>query len=132
MASRNKAAMVLALAAGALLLAAGVSGLASWEAIRDFVTAYVIDNPMVQMVFAALVFIASLGGISVMAGGVLIGRGNARTGKLVIGLGAGMGMIGMMVSLAVAIYTGSFSFGGFFTTVTIGVILSIGARSIAK
>jgi len=72
--SRNSKAIIVAVFAGILLLISGVSGLATWEAIKNFVTDNVIDNYIVQIIFVVLIFIASLGGISVIIGGLLIGK----------------------------------------------------------
>jgi hypothetical protein len=131
MTSRNSQAMGLAIVAGILLLIAGVSGLATWETIKDFVTTHVIDNAIVQIIFVILIFIASLGGIAVIIGGLLIGKNKVRTGKFVIALGAGLGLIGLIVSLVIAIVEGSFTLSSFLSIGAIGVILSIVARIVA-
>ena len=131
MTSRNSQAMSLAIVAGILLLIAGVSGLATWETIKNFVTTHVIDNTIVQIVFAILIFIASLGGIAVIIGGLLIGKNKVRTGKFVIALGAGLGLIGLIVSLVIAIVEGNFTLSCFLSIGAIGVILSIVARIVA-
>jgi len=132
MRSKNSKAMVIAIIAGLLLLIAGVSGLATWETIKDFVTKNVIDNSIVQIIFAILIFIASLGGISVIAGGLLIGKDKIGTGKFLITLGAGLGLIGLIFSIIVAYTEGNFTIGSFFSIGAIGLILSIVARVITK
>ncbi len=124
--------MVIAIVAGILLAIAGVSGLATWETIKDFVTTHVIDNIIVQIVFAILIFIASLGGISVIAGGLLLGKNKVGTGKLLITLGAGLGLIGLIFSFVVAYSEQNFSLGSFLSIGTIGLILSVVARIITK
>ena len=132
MPSRNKQAMVIAIIAGIFLLIAGVSGLATWETIQDFVTKNIIDNVIVQIVFVVLIFIASLGGISVIFGGLLIGKNNVGIGKFLITLGAGLGLIGLLFSIIVAYIEGSLTIGSFFSLGAIGLILSIIARMRAK
>jgi hypothetical protein len=132
MATKTKSAMILALLAGILLLISGISGLATWETIKNFVTENIIDNTIVQFIFAILIFIASLGGLSVIAGGILIGKNKIRTGKLLILLGAGMGLVGLIFTIAVAYVEGSLTLGSFFSIGTIGLVLSIIARSIVK
>ena len=47
MTSKNRQAMSIAFVAGILLLIAGISGLATWETIKDFVTTYIVDNSIV-------------------------------------------------------------------------------------
>jgi hypothetical protein len=107
MSKRNKTAMIIAIVAGTLLLVSGINGIAAWEAIKTFVTTYLIDNIAVQIIFAALIFIASLGGISVITGGLLIGKNRVMTGKLIISLGTGMGLIGLIVSIVIAVIENS-------------------------
>ena len=132
MASKNCQAMVIAIIAGILLLIAGASGFAAWEAIKDFVTTNVIDNSVVQIVFAILIFIASLGGIAVISGGLLLGKNKVGNGKFLITLGAGLGLIGLIFSIIVAYKEENLAIGSFFSLGTIGIILSIIARVIAK
>jgi hypothetical protein len=132
MASKKKQAMIIAIFAGILLLISGVSGLATWEAIRNFVITNIIDNYIVQIIFAILIFIASLGGLSVIIGGLLIGKDKIGTGKLFITLGAGLGLIGLIISIIVAIMENNFTIGSFFSIGAIGLILSIIARLIVK
>ncbi len=132
MRSENKLASKIAIVAGIFLLIAGVSGFATWETIKDFVTNNIIDNFIVQIVFAILIFIASLGGISVIAGGILIGKNNIVIGKFLIVLGAGLGLIGLLFSIIVAYAEGNFTIGSLFSIGAIGLILSIVARMIVK
>jgi hypothetical protein len=130
--SRNSKTIIVAVFAGILLLISGISGLATWETIKNFVTANVIDNYIVQIIFAVLIFIASLGGISVIIGGLLIGKDKIGTGKLFISLGAGLGLIGLLVSIIIAFMENNFTIGSFFSVGAIGLILSIVARLMVK
>ena len=132
MGGKKKQAMIIAIFAGILLLISGVSGLATWEAIRNFVTSNIINNYIVQIIFAVLIFIASLGGLSVIIGGMLIGRDKIRTGKLFITFGAGLGLIGLIVSIVVAIMENNFTIDGFFSIGFIGLLLSIVAWMMVK
>jgi hypothetical protein len=132
METKNKKVMIIAFIAGILLLISGVSGLATWEAIKSFVTENIIDNYIVQIVFGILIFIASLGGISVIIGGFLIGKEKIRSGKLFISLGAGLGIIGLIFSIIVAIMENNLTIGSFFSVGFIGLVLSIVARLMIK
>ena len=132
MPAKKKQAMIIAIFAGILLLISGFSGLATWETIRDFVTTNIVNNYVVQIIFAILIFIASLGGLSVIIGGLLIGRKKIRTGKLFISFGAGLGLIGLIVSIIVAVMENSYTIGSFFSVGAIGLILSIIARLMVK
>ena len=132
MAGKNSKAMVIAIIAGILLLISGISGFATWEAIKNFVTTNIIDNYIVQIVFVVLIFIASLGGLSVIIGGLFIGKDKIGSGKLLISLGAGLGLIGLIISVVVAIMENNFTIGSFFSVGAIGLILSIVARLMVK
>ena len=79
-----------------------------------------------------LIFIASLGGITVITGGLLIGKKKVGTGKFLIALGAGLGIIGLIISIYVGYTEGSLTIGSFFSIGAIGLILSITARIMAK
>jgi hypothetical protein len=129
---KNSRAMIIAIVAGILLIISGISGMATWETIKDYVTMHVIDNEIVQVVFAILIFIASLGGLSVIAGGVLIGKNKIGLGKFLITLGAGLGLIGLIFSIIVAFTEDSLTLGSFFSIGALGLILSIVARMYAK
>jgi len=131
MISRNKVAMVLAIFAGIMLMFSGANGIGLWETIKVFVITYIIDHLAVQIFFAALIFIASLGGLSVIAGGLLIGKSRLTTGKLLIALGTGMGIIGLAVSIVIDYESGDFSINRYYSIGSLGVILSIAARMIA-
>lgn len=132
MSGRNTTSMVIAIIAGVLLLISGLSGAAAWETIKTFVSNNVTDNSAIQIVFAVLIFIASLGGIVVILGGLLIWKNKVGFGKLLIALGAGIGLIGLIVSIIVAVAESDLTIGGFLTMGGIGIILSIVARGMAK
>jgi len=124
--------MGIAFIAGILLIIGGISGLATWETIKNFVTTHILDNSIIQIVFAILIFIASLGGIAVILGGILIGKNKVLSGKFIITLGAGLGLIGLIFSLTITFIEGNFTIGSFFSVGIIGLILSIVARMHAK
>ena len=132
MGSKNTQAMAIAVVAGILLLIAGLSGVATWEVIKCYVTEHIIDNEIVQILFAVLIFIASLGGISVIFGGILIYKNKVRLGRFIIALGAGLGLLGLIFSIIVAYSENNLTFSSFLSIGMIGLILSIIARFIAK
>ena len=129
---KNKAAMGVAIVAGLLLLIEGISGFVTWSTIKEFVSDNVTDNEIVMYIFVILIFSASLGGISVIIGGLLIGKNKVRTGKFIIALGAGLGLIGLIVSITVGLTEGDFTLNSLISLGAIGLILSIVARMMAK
>ena len=132
MASKSSQAMGIAIIAGILLLIAGISGATTWEAIKGFVSSQFPGNEILEIVFVILIFIASLGGIAVIIGGLLIGKKKIGTGRFFILLGAGMGIIGLIFSIIVAYSEGNLTISSFLSIGMIGIILSIAARIIAK
>lgn len=130
MSSNQNKAMILAIISGCLLLISGISGAALWETIADFITLYLPTNTYIETVLVIIILIASLGGLSVLLGGLLIGTNKIRTGKILIALGAGMGLIGLLVSIFIGIIQQSLTIGSFFSLGTIGIILSIVARKL--
>ena len=130
--SKHKKAMFLAIIAGILFFISGINGIAAWETIKDFVTTNIADHFIIQIIFAVLIFIASLGGLSVIAGGLLIGKGKTGTGKFLISLGAGLGLIGLIIAIYIGYSERSLTISSFFSIGFIGLILSIVARLMAK
>ncbi|MBY8998394.1 MAG: hypothetical protein KGD60_11740 [Candidatus Thorarchaeota archaeon] len=137
---RNGLAVVLALIGGFLLFQ--VSWIGSIGFIADIATYAALYFPavaeIITLVLTILLYIASLGGIAVIIGGILIARERVGTGKVVIGLGAGVGLFGLIITLVEAYLTGGLAaLTDFLTLISqsiawIGVIMSIVARSMAK
>jgi len=132
MESTCRNAMIVAIIAGILLLIAGVNGVATWETFGNFVVENISDSEIIQIVFAILIFLASLGGISVIIGGFLIGKEKLGTGRFLTLLGVGMGIIGLIISIFYAYTEGGLDIWSFFSVGFIGIVLSIVARRMAK
>ncbi|MFH0815343.1 MAG: hypothetical protein V1934_00800 [Methanobacteriota archaeon] len=129
----NKPAMYAAIAGGLCLLLAGITGYAAWSSIRDIIVTYVSNDPLVHDIFYYLLIIAGLGGLAVILGGLLIGWDKVGVGKFLIALGAGMGLIGFLISFVLWYLNGmegAFAIGGSILGF-IGIVLSIIARQMA-
>ena len=92
---------------------------------------------MFSFVLQALNFIASLGGVAVIVGGILIYVGRKKLGKFIIGIGAGMGLIGFLIVVGSALFHGWARTVAFLLLISqslgwIGVILAIVAIRLAK
>lgn len=130
---RNTLAMYLAIIAGVMLLGVGITGSAAWETIRNFVIALFGNHWALILLFQVFLYIASLGGIAVIIGGVLIGVGRTSIGKLFILLGVGVGLLGLLLAIALpGVQQGSAALALGAGTGTVAIILSIAARMIAK
>jgi len=136
----SKSAVILAFVGGALLIIAGVTGSVG---VVGKAIEYLIDQlggptaDILSIVLQALNFIADLGGVAVIFGGALIYTGRKRVAKFIIGIGAGMGLIGFLIILISALfhgwaYTLPFLFIIFQSLGWIGAILSIAATLLAK
>jgi hypothetical protein len=133
---KNQVPIVLALIGGFLLFQVGWVG--SIGFIDDLAAYAVLYFPTmadtITMILTVLLYIASLGGIAVICGGILIAMGRIGTGKFIIGLGAGIGFIGLIIMFIEAYLAGGVA--ALMDVVTlisqsiawIGVILSILAR----
>jgi hypothetical protein len=91
---------------GTLLVVAGTIGMKPLlEEILTYIHPVVDASPILAAIFRALIFIAALGGISVMIGGLLI-LYVPRIGKLLVMLGAGLGLFGFMIPMSLAWHQG--------------------------
>jgi hypothetical protein len=128
----------LSILGGILLLISGTSGpigifLVILEQLPLFIKDTLIQT-MATIVALFLIILSSLGGLTVILGGYLVYKKHVGTGKLLIGLGAGVGipwLLFILFTLAmtqkVTAVTAQHSILGWS-----GIILSFIARSIAK
>ncbi|MBD3214847.1 MAG: hypothetical protein GF311_19705 [Candidatus Lokiarchaeota archaeon] len=65
--------------------------------------------PILNLVLRIFTYIALGGGASVIIGSVIVAIGQYGIGKFIISLGAGMGLIGLIVYLISGIYAGTLS-----------------------
>ena len=93
----------LAIVGGALLLASGVAGSVGLYGFLLGLLAKLVPSPYDAIFYWAILvlsFFASLGGGSVIIGGIFLGRGRLTTGKLLVRLGCGTGLFGFLIQLA--------------------------------
>ena len=139
--TRNEQAGLIAIIGGILMLVAGVTGAATWAALGDLIVE-VTGSADLKMPFQVLALIGSLGGLLVILGGLMIhGKyikmkkdKRVKLGKLFITIGAGMGVIGLLIFLALALFSADPA-GNILGAVGmgfIGLILTIVARAKTK
>lgn len=128
--TNNEKAGVIAIVGGILMLIAGVTGAATWEKLGELAQD-VTGNSDLNIVFQVLALLGSLGGLIVIVGGLLFRKKDkVKVGKLLITIGAGFGLIGLIIFLVlafmgdemVATVLGALSLG------FVGLVLSIAAR----
>ncbi len=134
----NLFTLVLSVLAGVFLLVSGTQGpVAIFLLILDKLSLFIRDA-LIQTIAAAvalfLIVLSSLGGLTVMLGGYLAYKNHAGTGKLLIGLGAGVGipwLLFIVFTVALTQQLGAVlaqhSILGW-----IGIIIAFIARSIAR
>jgi hypothetical protein len=137
---RNKVPFLLCLLGGALMIYAGVVGsVGIWGdliALAASLAPALAD--VLFWILLILINIASLGGIGVIVGGFLMTTNRFGTGKFIIGLAAGMGLIGFII-LVVQMYIaiGFAAFTQIFNLISssaglLGVVITIVARTMAR
>jgi uncharacterized membrane protein YedE/YeeE len=136
--SRRWVATVLSIVAGVLLLVSGIRGpVGTYELVQEQLPLFIENQQVLQVantVALVLIAISLAGGLSVLAGAFLICKNHIGTGKLLIGLGAGVG-IPWLIMLAITLVTSgqvAAVIAQHSTMGWIGVILAFAARTIAK
>ncbi len=129
----NEIAAILAGVAGVLFLFVGWNGA---QAVEEFVQLLVDvfgSNPALRILAYVLIAIASLGGIAVITGAVLISMDRVRWGEFLVLLGAGAGIFTLVLFLVLLVRRPA-ALGAHLGAipVLVGVALSIAARMKAK
>jgi hypothetical protein len=134
---RNRTAALIAVIGGVLLFLGGSIGMVGFlTQLQDIIFEMLGEpNSLIETIFWILIFIAALGGIAVIIGGLLIYKNHIIAGKFLIALGAGIGIIGLIIGLITSMYQGDSA--NYFSWITtsfagIGIVLSIIARLMAK
>ncbi len=130
--AKKRTAALLAIVSGVLLLSGQFSGAARWQALIDTLSGFIEVTPWIQALFLAIIVIASLGGIALILAGILIARGSSALPRLLILLGAGFGILSFLVYTIPQAIRGQFPLIGESAVVTVGVVLSIVARFLAR
>ena len=135
-----KKAVSLAFISGILfLLTSWYSAPDLWEKITDWASEEYPDYENYFKIFLVVIFfLASLGGIAVILGGIFISKERLSLGKFVIAIGAGVGLISVI--LAYIMITGDegivdgteYFLEEFYWLEWLAIILAIVARMYAK
>jgi len=106
----NKKWIILCIIGGILIFVSSIVGSASFFTLI-FSYASDILGPDSAAIFSLILqiftYIALGGGISVIIGAIIVALGTYGIGKFIIGLGAGMGLIGLIIFIITSIITGS-------------------------
>jgi hypothetical protein len=137
---QNKKWVILCIIGGILMiLGSTIGSIAFFEMIFGLLQGILSQSllKIVDLVLKVLAYIAGGGGVSVIIGAILVGIGAYRLGKIIIGIGAGMGLIGFIIYIIVSILNGSIAnelIGIIIQAINggygfIGVLLTIVART---
>ncbi|MFX1450984.1 MAG: hypothetical protein ACFFCM_09080 [Promethearchaeota archaeon] len=106
----NKKWVILCIIGGVLMILSGTIGtIGFYETIFTYLATWVPQiAPVISIILQIFTWIALGGGAAVILGAIICGRGDYPLGKFIIGLGAGMGLLGLIISLITSIYAGTF------------------------
>ncbi len=129
---RNTAAAIIAALAGVLLLIVGINGVSGVDHLFALLEEWFGTNEALRILAYVLGGIAALGGVAVLIGAYLIGTDRVRTGKLLITLGSGAGILTLLFFLARNLSSEQFSYVYAVLPAVLGVTLAIVSRFVAK
>ena len=137
---RNKVPFLLCLIGGILMIMASVVGSAAlWAQIFALAETYLPGSgEILGWVLVVLRYVAGLGGVAVIIGGWLVTTDRVGTGKFIIGIAAGIGLIGLIINLATSyMAVGIAAFTDFLnllatSSAVLGPVLTIVARTMVK
>jgi len=125
---------VIAVVAGLILIESGISSgsilLTSLGYLDNHVGSSIgiAGQSLLQLAIAIVSLLVGLGGLSAIAGGVLLLRGHGSLGRFLIGLGGGTAIFGLLISIGRALFVSGASapiyFQPYFALYWIGAILA--------
>jgi hypothetical protein len=106
----NKKWILLCIIGGILMIISSVVGSVTFfETLFSYIEDDVGEDvaKIVSLVIQILAYIAMAGGISVIVGALIVAMDHYRLGKFIIGIGAGMGLISLIIFVISGIIEGS-------------------------
>jgi len=138
---RNQVAAVVAFASGVLFLVSGYrANIALYNLIEKGLVTYTAKDfwQFAIIPLGILALIAQLGGIAVIAGAILFAKNHVTSGKILVMIGTGQGLVTIAVSLVFGIATHGLSAANNYidwlvsSAIGLGVVFSILAKFVAK
>ena len=122
-----------------MIMASVVGSAALWAQIFALAETYLPGSgEILGWVLVVLRYVAGLGGVAVIIGGWLVTTDRVGTGKFIIGIAAGIGLIGLIINLATSyMAVGIAAFTDFLnllatSSAVLGPVLTIVARTMVK
>lgn len=141
MQTRNKAAAGLALVSATLFVVSGYQAdIGIYRAIESALQQSTAREVWQVAVIPinVLGIVAQLGGFAVLAGAILFARNHIRSGKLMVMIGTGQGIITVVIVLIVELFQGGLMYANGYvlwlatSASGLGIVFSIIARTLAK
>jgi hypothetical protein len=135
---RRTIACALAIVAGVFLVLSGIHGpTETYQLVIDQLPNFISDQQVLQVVntlMLVLIAISLAGGFAVIGGGILILLNRVGTGKFVISLGLGVGLLWLIVLVAALVTTQQVAgvIAEYSSIGWAGIILALAARIVAK
>ncbi len=139
MAARRLAGGILAVIGGFLMVVSGYSSRGLLFAalniyvapnLSDFLSGLALNAAALAVTI--LEILIGLGGITVIAGGILILMRHVRTGRILISLGGGAGFLGLLISFGYTTYKHGLDDVLLYAPYWIGLVMAIVGRRVAK
>lgn len=129
--TKYEKASIFGMIGGIMMLIAGVTGAATWTQIGNIVADAGFGS--LGLVFKILAMMGALGGLLVLVGALLLRKKDkAKVGRALITIGAGFGLIGLILLIILSLLGGDMLFFMGFGIGIVGLILSIVARQMSK
>ena len=128
----NTQAALMAVVAGILLLIVGYTGVAGVDHFFELPGSWFGPQPALLLLSRVFGGIAALGGVAVLIGAYFLATDRVRTGRILIVLGSGAGLITLLLFLARNLAGEDFSYVLAVLPAILGVALGIGAQWRAK
>ena len=128
----NSQAALVAVLSGILLLVVGYSGVAGVDHFFELLESWFGPQPALLALSRVFGGIAALGGVAVLIGAYFLATDRVRTGRILIVLGSGMGLITLLLFLARNLVREDFSYLMAVLPAILGVVLGIAAQWRAK
>lgn len=128
----NTQAALLAAVGGILLLVVGYTGFTGVDHFFELLESWFGPQPALLILSRVLGGIAALGGVAVLIGAYFLSSDRVRTGRILIVLGSGAGLLTLLLFLARNLVREDFSYLLAVLPAIVGVTLGIVAQWRAK
>jgi hypothetical protein len=128
----------LALGGGAMMAAGGLANHSFLVSLLDVAggeaSSYLggASGLLIMLAVTVVSLLIGLGGLTVMAGGLVIYTRHITAGRLLVALGGGGGFVGLLLSFGYTAFTAGYSVAVSHSVYWLGLILAVFARRVTK